>query len=102
LQAAYGHLAIEYVSHDFPGISLELDPGVYFQDNVTGDAFDIPIKAYTTIPLKKDKIFAVVGLGWSLYQDPIVAPRWRDYLDLQRQASTSGSVPQAGADLSTQ
>jgi hypothetical protein len=74
LQAAYGHLAIEYVSHDFPGISLELDPGVYFQDNVTGDAFDIPIKAYTTLPLKKDKIFAVVGLGWSLYQDPIVAP----------------------------
>src|SRR5438874_8827663 len=47
LQAASGHLAIEYVSHDFAGISLELDPGVYFQDNVTGDAFDIPIKAYT-------------------------------------------------------
>ena len=74
LQAASGHLAIEYVSHDFAGISLELDPGVYFQDNVTGDAFDIPIKAYTTFPLKKDKIFAVVGLGWSLYQDPAVAP----------------------------
>src|ERR1700748_789404 len=37
LQAAYGHLAIEYVSHDFPGISLELDPGIYFQDNVSGD-----------------------------------------------------------------
>src|SRR5258707_12967700 len=69
LQAAYGHLAIEYVSHDFPGISLELDPGVYFQDNVTGDAFDIPIKAYTTIPLKKDKIFALFGLGCSLYKD---------------------------------
>src|SRR6266403_6293811 len=47
LQAASAHLALEYVSHDFPGISLELDPGVYFQDNVTGDAFDIPITAYT-------------------------------------------------------
>jgi hypothetical protein len=74
LQAASGHLAVEYVSHDFPGISLELDPGVYFQDNVTGDAFDIPIKAYTTFPLKKGKIFGVVGLGWSLYQHPAVAP----------------------------
>src|SRR5216110_3670076 len=50
LQAASGHLAIEYVSHDFAGISLELDPGVYFQDNVTGYAFVMPIIAYTTFP----------------------------------------------------
>ena len=74
LQAAYGHLAVEYVVKDFPGMSLELDPGVYFQDKVTGDAFDIPIKAFVAFPLKKDKIFAVVGLGWALYQDPAVAP----------------------------
>ena len=37
-------------------------------------AFDIPIKAFVSFPLKKDKIFAVVGLGWSLFQDPPVAP----------------------------
>jgi hypothetical protein len=74
LQAASGHLAIEYVVKDFPGMSLELDPGVYFQDKVSGDAFDIPIKAFVTFPLKKNKIFAVVGLGWALYQDPPVAP----------------------------
>jgi hypothetical protein len=74
IQGVYGHIAIEYVVKDFPGMSLELDPGVYFQDHVSGDAFDIPIKAFVTFPLKKNKIFAVVGLGWALYQDPPVAP----------------------------
>jgi hypothetical protein len=74
LQAASGHLALEYVVKDFPGISIELDPGVYFQNNVSSDAFDIPGKAYVTFPLKKDKIFAVVALGWGIYQDPPVAP----------------------------
>ena len=74
LQAASGHLALEYVVKDFPGISIELDPGVYFQNEVSGDAFDIPGKAYVTFPLKKDKIFAVVAVGWGIYQDPPVAP----------------------------
>ena len=74
LQAAYGHLALEYVVKDFPGVSIELDPGVYFQDNATWDAFDIPGKAFVTFPLKKGKIFAVVAVGWGIYQDPPVAP----------------------------
>ena len=56
------------------GISVEADPGVYFQDDVSGDAFDIPGKTYVTFPLKKDKIFAIVGFGWGIYQDPVVAP----------------------------
>ncbi len=58
-------------------------------------------KAYVTFPLKKDKIFAVVGLGWAIYQDPADRARWRDHLALQRQASTSGVFPETGADLST-
>jgi hypothetical protein len=74
LQAAYGHIALEYVVKDFPGAGIEFDPGVYFQDHVSGDAFDIPTKVFVSFPLKKDKVFAVVGLGWSLYQDPPVAP----------------------------
>ena len=74
LQTASAHLALEYVVKDFAGISIELDPGVYFQDNVTWDAFDIPAKAYVTFPLKKDKFFAVIALGGSIYQDPPVAP----------------------------
>ncbi|MGH8102000.1 MAG: hypothetical protein ACREIW_11935 [Chthoniobacterales bacterium] len=60
--------------HDHAGLSLELDPGFYFENHVSGDAFDIPWKAFVTFPLKKDKVFAVVGLGGGLYQDPIVAP----------------------------
>ena len=74
LQVASAHLALEYVVKNFAGISIELDPGVYFQDNVTWVAFDIPGKAYVTFPLKKDKIFAVVAVGGGIYQDPPVAP----------------------------
>jgi hypothetical protein len=74
LQAAYGHIAVEYVVKDFPGVGLELDPGVYFQDHISGDAFDIPGKVFVSFPLKKDKVFAVVALGWGIYQDPPVAP----------------------------
>ena len=74
LQAAYGHLAFEYVVKDFPGVGIELDPGVYFQDNATWNAFDVPGKVFVSFPLKKDKIFAVVGLGWAQFQDPPVAP----------------------------
>jgi len=74
LQAAYGHIAVEYVVKDFPGVGLELDPGVYFQDKISGDAFDIPGKVFVSFPLKKDKVFAVVALGWGIYQDPPVAP----------------------------
>ena len=74
LQSASGHLALEYDVKDFAGISIEVDPGVYFQDNATWDAVDIPGKAYVTFALKKDKIFAVVALGWGIYQNPPVAP----------------------------
>jgi hypothetical protein len=74
LQAAYGHLALEYVVKDHAGMSIEVNPGVYFQDNATWNAFDIPGKAYVTFPLKKDKVFAVVAVGWGIFQDPPVAP----------------------------
>ncbi len=74
LQAAYGHLALEYIVKDFPGVGIELDPGVYFQDHISGDAFDIPGKAWVSFTLRKNKIFAVVALGWGIYQDPPVAP----------------------------
>jgi Domain of unknown function (DUF6268) len=74
LQGLYGHLALEYVVKDHPGAAIELDPGVYFQDHVSGDAFDLPGKVFVTFPLKKDKIFATVGFGWGMFQDPVVAP----------------------------
>jgi hypothetical protein len=74
LQGLYGHLVLEYVVKDHPGAAIELDPGVYFQDHVSGDAFDVPGKVYVSFPLKKDKIFATVGFGWGQFQDPVVAP----------------------------
>jgi hypothetical protein len=74
LQAAYGHVAVEYVVKDHAGAGIELDPGVYFQDNATWNAVDVPGKAFVTFPLKKDKIFATVGIGWGQFQDPAVAP----------------------------
>ncbi len=74
LQGLYGHLALEYVVHDHAGAGIELDPGVYFQNRITGDAFDIPWKIFVSFPLKKDKIFGVIGLGGGIYQNPPVAP----------------------------
>src|ERR1700730_3688186 len=74
LQAVYAHLVYEYVVHNHAGAGIELDPGVYFQDTVTGDAVDIPWRVFVSFPLKKDKIFGVIGLGGGLYQHPIVAP----------------------------
>src|SRR4029434_8755143 len=50
LQGLYGHLALEYVVKHHAGVSIEVDPGVYFQDNATWDAFDVPGKAFVTFP----------------------------------------------------
>jgi hypothetical protein len=74
LQAAMAHVALEYVVKDHAGAGIEIDPGFYFQDNINGDAFDFPGKVYVTFPLKKDTIFATVGFGWGMFQDPVVAP----------------------------
>src|SRR6266516_2110554 len=74
LQSLYGHLACEYVAHDYTGAGIELDPGTYFQNSITRNTIDIPWKIFVSFPLKKDKIFGVIGLGGGLYQDPPVAP----------------------------
>src|SRR5262249_54480497 len=74
LQTIHALLAYEYIVKDHAGAGVELDPGVYFEDHANGDAFDIPWKIWVTFPLKKDKIFAVIGLGGAINQNPIVAP----------------------------
>src|SRR5881275_3654147 len=74
LQTAHALLALEYVVHDHAGAGIEIDPGLFFQNDVHGNDFDIPAKAFVTFPLKKDKIFAVIGVGFALNQTPIVAP----------------------------
>src|ERR1700737_582318 len=74
LQAAYAHLAYEYIVKNHPGAGIEIDPGVYFQNHITGGAFDIPWKVFVSFPVKKDKIFGVIGMGGGINQNPIVAP----------------------------
>jgi len=74
LQTIHGLLAFEYVVHDHAGAGIEIDPGPYFQNHITGDSVDVPWKIFVTFPLRKDKIFAVVGVGGGLFQNPVVAP----------------------------
>lgn len=74
LQTIHALLAYEYIVHDHAGAGLEIEPGPYFQDHVTGDSIDVPWKVWVTFPLKKDKIFGVIGAGGSIYSSPIIAP----------------------------
>src|SRR5881392_1966258 len=66
LQTVHALLALEYVVHDHAGMSLEIDPGPYFQNSITSDTFDIPWKVWVTFPLKKHKIFGVLVVGGAL------------------------------------
>ena len=74
LQTVHALLALEYVVHDHAGAGIEIEPGPYFQDSIRGDSIDVPWKVWVTFPLKKDKIFAVIGAGGSIYSNPIIAP----------------------------
>ncbi len=74
LQTVHALLALEYVVQDHAAAGIEIQPGPYFQNNVTSDSIDVPWKVWVTFPLKKDKIFAVIGAGGSIYSNPIVAP----------------------------
>ncbi len=74
LQTVHALFALEYVVHDHAGAGIEIDPGLFFQNDVHGNDFDIPAKAFVTFPLKKDKIFAVIGVGFAFNQNPIVSP----------------------------
>src|SRR5437588_2340199 len=74
LQTVHALLALEYVVHDHAGAGIEIDPGPYFQSDAKWNTFDIPWKAWVTFPLKKDKIFAVIGVGGAINSSPVVAP----------------------------
>src|ERR1700730_16587674 len=74
LQTIHGHVPYEYIVHDHAGAGIELDPGPYFENHMNGDSIDVPWKVWVTFPLKKDKIFAVIGAGGSINSNPIAAP----------------------------
>jgi len=74
LQALYAPLAVEYDIHDHAGAGIEIDPGIFFQNHISEDTWDIPWKIFVTFPLKKDKVYGVIGVGGGIYQHPIAAP----------------------------
>jgi len=74
LQTVHALLALEYVVHDHAGAGIEIDPGPYFQNHIRGDTVDVPWKVFVSFPLKKDKIFGVIGVGGAINQSPIVGP----------------------------
>jgi len=94
-------LAIEYVVKDQAGAGLELDPGIYFQNRITSDAFDIPWKIFVSFPLKKDKISASSVLGGRSDQDPIYAPARLDH-GFSPTACGLRCFPRAGPGLQSQ
>jgi hypothetical protein len=74
LQTFHALIAYEYIVHDHAGAGIDLEPGLYFENHANGDAFDIPWKVWVSFPLKKDKIFGVIGAGGSINSSPIAAP----------------------------
>jgi len=74
LQTIHALLAYEYIYKDHAGAGIEIDPGPYFQNDITGDSIDVPWRVWVTFPLQKDKIYGVIGAGGSIYSDPIAAP----------------------------
>jgi hypothetical protein len=74
LQTVHALLAVEYMVHDHAGAGIEIEPGPYFQSDIKGNTIDIPWKAWVTFPLKKDKIFGVIGVGGAINSSPVVAP----------------------------
>ncbi len=74
LQTVHALLALEYVVHDHAGAGIEIDPGPYFENRIRGDTIDVPWKVFVSFPLKKDKIFGVIGVGGAINQSPVVGP----------------------------
>jgi hypothetical protein len=74
LQTIHALLAYEYIFKDHAGAGIEIDPGPYFQNDISGNSIDVPWRVWVSFPLKKDKIFGVIGAGGSIYSDPVAAP----------------------------
>lgn len=74
LQNIYMPIGISYMVDDHAGFQAHINPGVFFEHQVNSGAFDIPIDMGTYIPLKKDKLYWVIGLGTSILREYPVIP----------------------------
>jgi len=74
LQAASATVAYEYVVQGFAAAAIELHPGFYFENDVTGRNFDVPIDVYTAFKIHGDKVFGMVGFFEGQFINPPVIP----------------------------
>jgi len=74
LQSASATLALEYMVENHAGVGIEIHPGYYFQNRISSDAFDVPWRIFTTVPIKDRKCYIVIGAAGSLYYNPAVLP----------------------------
>src|SRR6266487_4518018 len=70
LQTVHALLALEYVVHDHAGAGIEIDPGLFFQNDDRDNDFDTPAKALVTFALNQEKSLAVIGVGVALSHNP--------------------------------
>ena len=74
LQSVAGTLAVEYVIQNHSGAAIEIHPGIFTADGIHGsDSFDIPWDIYAGFPIKKDKLYGILGgSGAMFYSVPVV------------------------------
>jgi len=49
-----------------------LIPARISKNDIRGDSIDVPWKVWVTFPLKKDKIFAVIGAGGAINSNQLL------------------------------
>lgn len=74
LQGLSTEIAFEYVVKNFAATGISVHPGFYFQNDITGKNFDIPINLYTSFKIKGDKLFGLVGVYERQMLKPAVFP----------------------------
>jgi hypothetical protein len=73
LQDFHANVAFEYVQQDFPAVAVEFHPGFYFENDVTMRNFNMPVDAFTSIKLYKDKVFGIGGVEYNGFIWPPVS-----------------------------
>jgi hypothetical protein len=81
LQSATAVIALEYVVHDDAAIMLETRPGVYFEHDINGGAFDaVTTLAFAYPVFGGDKFYAIFGVAgaalWSPHFLPVIGATW--------------------------
>lgn len=74
LQAATADIAYEYVVQDYAAAAIEIHPGFYYQNDASSRSFAVPVDIYSAFPIKKDKVFGMIGAYYSPFIDPPVFP----------------------------